>query len=562
MIICIEVTLFQGDMCMTEKFQIKIIATIIIFIMGCNAFIVTANTNYERKENPPIDNDFQTIRIALFTDEKESDESFYGPYGRTRYFMWALSDFSWKVGKKTYCFDVTLLPTERLLRGELSKDNYEVLLYPPDTANEKLFYNGFSKLPKNILRKKIINKFIEDGGGYFATCGAAAISGKFANKPKTFIEHMLKNSCLEISGTEIEIHTAAPIFGQMGGFGPQSVGSLGYLMYSSWNQTNYSINYHSGICLDVTVCNDHPIFDDYLEGKRKIRWIGLEPLEIPEYPDREITALARFPSQEISDNKTTQIHHWEYTGRISGFIKALFRRGGDIHYWENLGVFMKIFVFAGDWEPDILLETNFSNKPFMTAETYPNHNKARLVLCSGHPEHNVWWGGHLEEIEDTDDNNIYEGFYHWKNVTPEEETVEDEFAYNYWIIRRCIAWASNMVPDNDLPSVYGSSEIRDIRPYSQPTTFNIIGNVDTSDGIELIEVYYQYSDDNVSWGKWNYYGTDLDGSDGWIVEFDTSRVNGSGYYRFYSIRSVEFENHWEIERVPPGPDAVVYVSEE
>ena len=439
-------------------------AIVIILIMISCTFIASATVkNNEYNEYIATDIiDEKDIRVAILTDEKESDEDFYGPYGRTRYFMWALSDYNWTVGETSYCFDVSLLPTKKLLRGGLTTDKYDVLLYPPDTANEKLFTTGFSRLPRNILRKKRITDFVEDGGGYFATCGGAAISGDLENKPKTLMERLLKNSCLGISGVNISINTAIPILSQWAGLGPQAVGSLGYLMYSSWNQTDYNNNYHSGVCLDVPISNSNPIFDDYLEDTRKIRWLGLPAFVIPENPDREITVLARFPDEKISNNETIRIHHWKYTGRLRGLLPGLLNPDGDVQYWDNLGVLMRIFVFAGDWEPDILVETNFSNKPFMTAEIYPNENKARIVLCSGHPEHNVWWGGYIEEPEDTKGNNLYEGFYHWKDIIPEEDTTEDEFSYNYWIVRRSVAWVSKIVPDNDLPPVYDPSEISDI----------------------------------------------------------------------------------------------------
>ena len=46
------------------------------------------------------------------------------------------------------------------------------------------------------------------------------------------------------------------------------------------------------------------------------------------------------------------------------------------------------------------------------------------------------------------------------------------------------------------------------------------------------------------------------GSDGWSWNFNTP--NGIGYYQFYSIRCVEYENYMKTEKAPPGPDAIVY----
>ena len=56
------------------------------------------------------------------------------------------------------------------------------------------------------------------------------------------------------------------------------------------------------------------------------------------------------------------------------------------------------------------------------------------------------------------------------------------------------------------------------------------------------------------------YDTDYDGSNGWSWEFNSP--NGPGYYQFYSIRHIEYEDHTETEKAPPGPDAIVHVDED
>ena len=502
--------------------------------------------------------DITEIRVAIYTDEIEN-EDFHGPYGRTRYFLYAL-DYDWKAGDRSYHFVTTLLPTKSILRGELTTDNYDVLIYPPDTADENLFYTGLSLLPRNILRVRNIVNFIKDGGGFFGTCGGALIAGNVVNKPETYGERIMKKSCLGISGLNIEFNSAIPLLTQIFGHDPDSVGTISYLFYGSWNMTNMSNNYHSGACLDVPVSRDNPIFDDYLEETRKIRWIGAPPLLIPENPDpeRNITVLCRFPEEEISDNESIRIHYWKYVGGIRGLVKGLFFGDGEIHWMENLGILMKPFVFSGDWKLDALVETNYKNQPFMTTEYYPNENKARIVLNIGHPEHNVWWGGHIEEPEDTDNNNLYEGFYYWKDYIPEDETLQDEFSYNHWMIRRSIAWASQKVLENDLPSVYGPSQVSDIYPYKQSARFTIEGNVEMSYWITFLDLYYRYSEDNTNWSEWIKYDTDIDSSDGWSWDFNSP--NGTGYYQFYSIRHLKNEYECFYEIAPQtGPDAIAQV---
>ena len=536
----------------------KILAIVIASIIVSGVFVASANELHANLSDCPKDDNPIDIRVAIYTDEKETDEEFYSPYRRTCYFIYALRDYSWKVGDTTYRFVVDLLPTKSLYKGKLTVDNYDVLLYPPDTPDEKISTSFFRFQPRNIIETTRIKKFINEGGGFFGTCAGSMVAGGMENKPNTLNERVIHNLNLGISAVNVEYEEAMPLLCQLRGLEADAVGPAGaYLWYSGWNQTNYSINYHTGVCLDVPIFIDNPIFDDYLEDSRRIRWIGGPSLIVPENPDRNITVLARFPEMEISDNESTDIHYWKYTGGLRGLISGMFRRG-ELHYFQNLGPFLNAYCFSSDWEllEDKPVKTNFSNKPFMTAEVYPNENHGRIVRCTGHPEHNVWWGGHIEEAEDNDCNNQYEAFYRWKEVKPEEKTVEDEFSYNHWIIRRSVAWASQKVPEDDLPPIYGPSEVRDIYPYTQNPKFTIIGDTEISDGIVSLELYYRFSDDNSSWNNWTYYNTDSDGSDGWSWEFDAP--NGTGHYQFYSIRCMR-DNIWANETAPFGPDAIANV---
>jgi len=536
--------------------KLKIISIAIILILCLSNFVTSLDVDSSTEENDVVE-----IRIALLTDEVE-DEDFYSQHGRTRYFIYALRDYKWKVGNTTYCFVPTLLSTDRLLKGELSLENFDVLSPPPDPIWENVIFTGI-RLPKNILRIKRVVDFIKEGGGYFGSCAAAVVAGEMKNTPDTFFERMWKNSCFKISSVKHENDCAIPIFSNFfGGKSSDSVGLQGYIQYSGWNTTNYSINYYSGACLDIKIFKNNPIFRDFLETSRRIRWVSGQKLILPDGNCDRIKVLAKYPKEEISDNETFRIHHWEYNGGIAGLIKAFIRsiRGDEeIFFVKNLGILMKTLVFAEDWDmTDDIVETNHANSPFIISEIYPNENKARIILCNGHLEMNVWWGGHIEEMEDTDHNNIYDSFHHWVGITPEDETVEDEFSYNYWIIRRSIAWVSKKVSDNDLPPVYGSSQVSNIFPYNQTSLdIKIFGNSETSDGIESLELFYRYSDDNETWCDWILYDTDFDGSDGWSWDFNSP--SGSGYYQFYSIRHVDFEGEELIEKVPPGPDAITRV---
>lgn len=544
--------------------KINLFAITTILMLICSSIIASAyvKTNGNIEKEFAVDEEIE-IRVALFTDEKE-DDGFYSPYRRTCYFIYALKDYTWKVDNKIYRFVVDFLTSKSLRKGRLTKENYDVILYPPDTFDEKVFRFGYlSMQPLYMLERKRIENFIKDGGGYFGTCAGAVLTGEMENEADTFVEYLWKNTFLGISAVNARVNQRLTLLYQLVGLPPESLGPMmAYLFYSGWNQSDYDVNYHTGVCLDVPISKDNAIFDDYLEDTRRIRWIGGPDLIVPDYKDggRKIDILARFPDEEMSENESTQIHYWKYVGGLKGLIKSLFYKGGNTHYFEDLGILLNLNCYSGDWDiTHKLVETNFSGKPLMTSDIYPNINEGRIVRCTGHPEHNVWFDGYMEDVEDNYENNQYEGFYRWKDVTPEDETVVDEFTYNHWIIRRAVAWAAK-VPDSDLPPVYGTSEICDIDPEEvQSTDFIIKGNAKSDVGITTLDLFYRFSTDEELWTEWILHSTDDNGSDGWSWEFDS--LEGPGYYEFYSIRNVFFEGFSETESAPPGPDATAMVTE-
>jgi glutamine amidotransferase-like uncharacterized protein len=541
--------------------KIKLLSISILALMICNIFIASASVTHKESVNKSSeDDDTVVIRVALYTDEPE-DQEFYSQFRRTRYFVYALRNYSWTVGDTTYTFNVDFVTTKMVLDGKLTIQNYDVMIYPPDQADGKASMTISKYQPKYLIEKQRIINFIEQGGGYFGTCAGAVIAGEVVNQPGTYMEHAWENLCYGFAEVDSDHQSGMPLFPQLKGLPPESIGPTGaYFWYSGWNQTDYDINYHGGTCFDVPVNKNTAIFDDFIGETCRIRWIGGPTFVIPEESEREIQVLATYPEEELSDNESTQFHYWKYDGGYLGFLKGLLYKGGDIHYFTQLGLFLKAYLFAGDWsKTDSIVETNFANKPFMVSEFYPNENAARIVRCAGHPEHNVWWGGYIQEREDTDYDSQYEGFYKWTGTIPENETIEDEFNYTHWILRRSVAWASQKVPDSDLPAVYGESEVCDFESENYPLNFNVNCNVKIEEDPVELDLYYRYSLDQVNWSGWTFFGTDSDSSDGFGFEFNSP--NGTGYYEFYSIRRVVHLGGTEIERVPPGADSKVFVNE-
>lgn len=535
-----------------------------MLIIVCNPVSSTniiQNNNTESKNDISNDIKMKEIRVAIFSTTLNTIYDNLIQY-------W--NGYQWTVGNISYKFIIDVLTNKDILSGKLTTKNYDLLHITYFEANRKARY--IPSLRNEILLKKSAN-FIKDGGGYIGYCAAASIVTGIAGKPKTLVDKLDAYANMGVSRVKrlnefpdkvTPFFSGIPFLCQISGK-PESMGNYAYDYFGGKDPNNWS--QLPGIPVDFNINKDNPIFDDLFEEKRRIYWLSGSAYVIPDEQKDNVTVLARYPEEEIS-NGSTQIHAWKYTGGIHGFISA-FLKAKKEGYRSIDAISLSVYK-ATDWEmTDKLIELNRSNKPMMTMETYPNKNHGRIVLTAAHPEICVWWGGALEEAPDTDNNNLFDGFYTWKNIKPWNETVEDEWTYNWWIVLRQAAWAGK-VPDNDLPPVYGPSQISDIYPYEQLSNFTIIGNAETtsieSEWIyhkESLDLYYQYSSDNGTtdhWSEWALYGTDNDISDGWSWEFNALEVNGTGYYQFYSIRHVRYENEWLNETAPPGPDAIAHVN--
>ncbi len=270
--------------------------------------------------------------------------------------------------------------------------------------------------------------------------------------------------------------------------------------------------------------------------------------------DREADIIANFPDWEICENDTVNVKSWRYTGGIKGIIKSflntLKNRINPIKYADD------VMMNLSDWEcTGEILQTDVANRGFMTAEIYPNENLGRIVLISGHPECKVWWGGHIVDYPDTDSNTLYDGFHGWVDTIPPEETIEDEKTYAYWVIRRSIAWGAK-IPDNDLPPVYGPSQVKDLENYQQTGSF-ILSAINEEINIPYqLGLYYKFSSDNETWTEWQFYANSINKK---TWDFYPEFAEGKGFYQFVSIRTDMDQNTIIKERFPPGPDAIVQV---
>ena len=543
----------------------KIILSIFIISLFIFSPVLSANPiNDTQTLNNSFKNNIAEVKVAILSE----DPIGWGSLGK-QYLIDMFSDYEWVSGNTFYEFKVTEIYDKDILNGDLNTKNYDVFIVPgAGEGDGESVAKGFPLFPKAQRWKEKISDFVKSGGGYVGICGGTALMTDLSKEPQTFMERQYEKSAIGVSCLSSYYNNCAlQFYYPLQKCFPERTAPASYIFEfppgDLWDETGV---YPNGIPFDMEINSDHPIFDDFLEEFERVRWVGGPALDIPDTPSNEVTVLGYYPGDGLSGNDSTDLQVWRYVGGIRGKIKGFFK---TIQFFKENNYPFSLFdagyslqFFASDWEKtDKMFDLNFSSKPCMTAEIYNNTNKGRIVLNGPHPEYPVWWGGHIEEMPDTDDNTLDEGLHRWVDITPFSETKEDECTHSWWIVRRSVAWAAK-VPDSDLPPIYGPSQVRDIYPYEQSSCFTLKGISEKSDATISLQLCYRHSYDNLSWSSWAVYDSDVDDSDGWSWNFNSTNANGPGYYQFYSKRHIEFAGYEEIEKVPPGPDTLAYVRSE
>ncbi|UCF50376.1 MAG: hypothetical protein JSU91_02530 [Thermoplasmatales archaeon] len=401
-------------------------------------------------------NHIHKIRVAILAEEPIVWGS-----GK-HYFPIILDDYSWTKDDKTYSFSTKYIYDKDILKGKLNTSDFDVLLVPGGGVGDgQSIMKGFTFLPTVRKWKKNISKFIKDGGGYVGICGGTAlITGLktgLNKKPHTFLERQYDKSSLNISCVFSYYKTIAfPLLYPFQKNHPEKIGATAYVFSFAPGKTVDGSQIHTGGApLDFQIFKNHPIFSDFPNNQDRIRWWGGPALIIPEKPDREVKILAKYPHIDLSDNKSIKIYAWKYTGGIHGLIFAFFKALKFIKKEKDnmKKVFLYTYYLAGNWEKtDKIIDLDYSNKPSITAEIYPNENAARILLCTSHPEYMVWRGGHIDEKNDKNFNCLGEGLHQWREIKSFSNNVKDELTHTWWMIRRFTAWVAK-VPDNHLPPI-------------------------------------------------------------------------------------------------------------
>ena len=396
------------------------------------------------------------IRIAILCEEP------LGWGSGKHYFPIILNNYSWKTEGIEYRFTTNYLYDRDIIHGKLNRKKFDVFLIPGGGVGDgQAIVKGFRYLRKNQNWKKQIQSFVEDGGGIIGICGGAALITSLDmgpnKKPKTFTEKQYNKSSLDISKVKHYYNNLAfPLLYPFQRKHPEKIGATAYVFSFAPGKTKNGKKIHTGgVPVDFVVSKENPILNDYTKDTLRIRWWGGPALTLPDENNRDIMVLAYYPENVLSDNKSTRIFAWRYVGGITGLIKGFFRALSFIHK-ENgklSEVFLNTYFLAKPWKKsNRIIDLNFTNKPAITAEIFPNKNKARIILCTAHPEYMIWWNGHIEEIKDEKNSCLAYGFHKWRDIDPLSKDLIDELTYTWWLVRRFTAWAAKL-PDKHLPPI-------------------------------------------------------------------------------------------------------------
>jgi len=399
-------------------------------------------------------NSIKNIKVAVLAEEP----FFWG--SRKYYHVMILDNYSWKIKGITYKISTKYIYDKDILEGKLNTSNFDVLIVPGGgVGNNQALLKGFNWSRRVKKFKKNIANFVKQGGGYIGICGGAALITNLVKdpveKPTSFVERQYNKSSLGISCVSSYFKNIAfPMFYLFQYKHPEKIGNSAYAFSFAPGETIDGKHIFSiGSPVDVDILKDNPIFSDYNKKTRRIRWWAGQALIVPENPDREIHVLAKYPAGGLTYNESTRIYAWRYIGGLYGSIKSMFKALKLIR--KNKLELNKLLLFtyylAGDWErTDRIIKLDNANKPCITAEIYPNKNRGRILLSTVHAEYMIWWGGHIEEVSDKKFNCIGKGLHRWKNIEKISDNMEEEFTYNWWILRRFVAWAAK-TPNEHLP---------------------------------------------------------------------------------------------------------------
>ena len=288
--------------------------------------------------------------------------------------------YTWNYENSSYAFNATLIDSREILGYGAHPLNNDNFDVFVMGASARQYIHGLYPLFKFNLRK-----FVSEGGGYVGFCGGANEASQAILEDNTLLGTIINKALIGIANVYSN---------------DQQKEEWQY----AWKEAKGDAGNNSGIPLNVSINTSHPIFSICNEKIRNIRWWGGPGMLIADKDDPlfgEICPLAIYIEEPMDK--------------------------GPIHYWKN-----SLFKNPETYKTVV---TDIAGQYAGVATTY---NKGKIVLYGPHPEYSTWTNGYINEFETESRGWIGNKFvYNWAGC-------ETRYDYNWWIIRRSVAWVAGL----------------------------------------------------------------------------------------------------------------------
>jgi glutamine amidotransferase-like uncharacterized protein len=251
----------------------------------------------------------------------------------------------------------------------------------------------------DVRWKNNVREFVADGGGYVGICGGANEASQGMLHPSSVIDRIIDAGVLGIANVYVNDDQE-----------------------QEWQYLYKSSGLEGGVPIACEI-TDHPILNVSPDNPRIIRYEGGPGMYLADKTDPllgEVVPIAIY-AEEISEK-------------------------APIHFWKKVG---------GEWQIEGPVTTDLKGEYAAIATTY---GKGRVALFGPHPEERTVLGGHVEEFLGRSKYTLFREDYLYRWVDGEEV----DWSYNWWMLRRAVAWAAG-VPDDELPPI-NDAEIFMVKP--------------------------------------------------------------------------------------------------
>lgn len=334
-------------------------------------------------------------------DAVEISVALYDTWGRNNRYIEDILDYSWTTSNGSYRFRVTILDVDAIsdtANVTLITDMFDVFII--GASADSYLVDGL-----NANWKRTVQQFVENGGGYLGICGGANAASLGFEHPQNWFHRRVNRGVLGLA--DVYIHDDFLSEWQYllkFGFGRPDM-DYGPDVTPSYISVNTSIHKTS----------DNVIFDGYEGSHRFVSYAGGPGMYPAGRGDPKHGALIPLLTYNEEPMETK-----------------------PIHYWMPTPVGWRIF-------------TNVTTSLYGTyagvATTY--NGAGRVVLYGPHPEDRVVVNGTIYEYRG---NGMLTFLFPFETYVFNYVGTSLGETYNWWIVRRSVAWAAH-VPPGDLPPV-------------------------------------------------------------------------------------------------------------